>query len=413
MATSIQTSAFGSLFNKNVVRSFGSQTSWAIDPALGNDGNAGTAASPLQTMAEFNDRFASLKIAPATVMTLQLVGNVLDEAPMLVGTRFGAGSSLTILGTRTDVATGTVSAVTGLGNAGTFPWQITTTGITWTSQTLGSQVRFSSGQLGFISEVIDANNVVVGAIAAAGTSVVLTAPTIGLTVTVATLSRALPPIVNASGQTLGVAQLSIQDLSFDPSVNNFVHCGGLQIQYYGCELRLAASNFPVNTPTNFRACRFTLSGNVNWRSGTDVIGTAATVVAGTGSTLWNHQSGQTTHSSITLTGARMFVTQCSVQLSGHVRNTAGPILVQGSSGYLLATSVISGANNTGIGIDVPSGTMAYSGSNKPTVTGTTSDARVGGVTRSYAQIPFIAAQLDNVPPTVATLTGNGAKFVSE
>ena len=397
------------------VTDYGAQTQWAIDPATGNDSNVGTPASPLATMAEFNARML-LPTRVTVAATLQLVGNVTDAPLNLQGTRFGPGASLTVNGTRTPVtgATITITVVAGQGAGGIQPWLITTTGVDWTTVPVTSQVRLSTGHIAAIVEVVGANQVIIGAIGAAGTSVVSSAPTVGATITLSALSQALPPVINASGESFGLSQLILQDLSFiagTSGTNGYSHTGGIQIQYYGCQMAMPSSNFACNTPLNLRCCRWTQSGSVNWRCGGDVITTYGHVAAGTGALLFNHQSGNASHSSITLNGARMFVTQCNATMSGHIRNTANPIVVQ-VNGNLSLQGIVSGANNTGIGVDVPSGTVSYTGANKPTITGG-SDARVGGTTRTWAQIPFIAAQLDAIPPTVTTLVGNGAKIISE
>jgi hypothetical protein len=350
--------------------------------------------------------------------TLSLVGNVIDAPLWLNATRFASGASLAVSGTRTDLASGTIVAVTGLGPTGTMPWQVTTSGIAWSASNtpVGSQVRLSTGQIAMISEIIGANDVLLGAIGAPGVSVVSSTPTPGATLTVASLSRALPPIVNASAQTISATSfpLNFQNLSFDPSANNYWFEGGCPTQFYGCEMRLAASNFYANSPLNLRTCRFTLTGTLNMRAGADFINTYGLVVAGAGSTIFNHQLGIVTHSNLNLNGARLLVTGATAQVSAtHIRNSAVPVLVQ-NSGRLQATGIINGSTgNTGIAIDIPLGTLSYQGaSNKPTITAA-SDPRVGGVTRTLAQIPFVALQLDAAPPTVTTLTGNGAAFVQE
>lgn len=416
--TFLRNSPSGRRFDLSVgEQSAGLQTAWAIDPSTGDDEGPGTPSAPLRTMDELNSRLEGVTLRVAA--TLALIGNVTDAPLWLNATRFASGASLTVSGTRTDLASGTIVAVTGLGPTGTMPWQVTTSGITWSASNtpVGSQVRLSTGQVAMISEIIGANDVLLGAIAAPGVSVVSSTPAPGATLTVASLSRALPPIVSASAQTTNATttfSLSFQNLSFDPSSNIYWLEGGCPIQFYGCEMRFAASTFYANTPLNLRACRFTLTGNLNVRTGFDFVNTYGLVVAGTGSTLFNHQLGTLTHSNLNLNGARLSVTNAVAQVSAtHIRNTAGPVLIQ-NSGRLQATGIINGSTgNTSIAIDIPLGTLSYQGAaNKPTITAG-SDPRVGGVTRTLAQIPFVALQLDAVPPTVTTLTGNGASFVQE
>ena len=175
------------------------------------------------------------------------MGDVLDAPLWLRGTAYAAGASLTVTGTRTVLGTATINVVTPLGTAGTFPWQLTTTGINWTTAPLGSQLRFSTGHVGFIAEVLGANDVVVGAIAAPGVSLAPITPTVASTVDLVSLSRALPPLLIFSAQINNAAAVFLQDLSFDPpvagGVNGYLFAGGGQTQFFGCELRTAGVTF--------------------------------------------------------------------------------------------------------------------------------------------------------------------------
>lgn len=405
-----------------VLALLGSQTAWAIDPVSGDDNGPGSPSLPLRTMAEFNLRYQDLMVrVPAS---LQLIGNVLDAPLWLSGTRFGAGASLTVTGTRTDVASATVAVVTGLGPSNTFPWQVQTAGVDWLTVAVGSQVRFSTGQVAMILEVVDADNVIVGAIGAAGVSLTSFAPTVGSIITAATLSRALPPIINASGQApANTSQINLFDISFDsPSalggaVNVYSLSGGVLVQFLGCELKFSSSvSFIFSTPCNVRCCRFTQSATLALRSGSDPPQTYGLVVAGTGATIINHNSGKILHAGLSIIGARFFVTGGSCVIgSTHVRKSLGSscVLVQNDAA-VVATGILNGSiGNLGIAIDVPYGRYAYvNAGNKPTITAVT-DPRVGGITRTLAQLPFTALQLDAVPPTVTTLVGNGAAIVQE
>ena len=413
--TSVSTSGFGSLFRNTASASHGSQAAWVIDPVSGDDNNPGTPSEPLKTMGEFNTRMAGLKLT-AVGATMTCTADVLDEPPCFNGTRFVAGASLTCQGTLTDTATATISVVTGLGPSNTMPWQLTTTGVDWTTVPVGSQVRFSTGQLAMIVQVVDANNVIVGAIGAAGTSVVSSAPTVASTATVASMSRMLPPLVNAVGQAVtATPQLIFRNASFDLGHLMSLQ-GGVQVQIYGCEVKVGGTTNSITSigQHNFRCVRWTQTGSFAWRCAGDTSSTYGNVAAGTGSTLFNHQQGGVSHSNLTLNGSRLSVNQTKISTGAtHIRNAAGPVLVS-SGGELVCNGIINGSTgNTGISIDIPLGRLSYFSTSKPTVTAA-SQPRVGGVTRDLAtEIPFIAAVLNAVPPTVTPLTGNGAAFVLE
>lgn len=412
---SVATSGFGSLFNDRTAS--GSQASWAIDPALGSDTNVGSPASPLRTMAEFNARMQSVLVVPTS--TLQLVGDVVDAPLWLSNTRFT--STLTISGTRTTVATGVViSAVTGLGVGGTaFPWQLTTTGINWTTVNLQSQLRFSTGQVAFILAVIDANNVVVGAVYGTGISVVATTPTTSMTITVSTLSRALPMINNSTGmQANSVTPFVIgQDMAFDPANQiQWVIGAGSQMQLYGCAFNLSAGlQFISQGLLNLRACRVNVNASgLSWASsGTGT--TVGLVVAGNSSTtaILSHVRGVTSHSNLSMQGTRLFCTSAVVQLgTTYMRDTTTAVNVQGNGTVVATGPTLGTIGISGFGIAVDSGTYQYlNPAAKPTITGASGDTRIGGVTRTYAQVPYVNLQTDAAPNTVTTLTGNDAKII--
>jgi len=381
---------------------YGAQASWAIDPTLGNDSNVGTPASPLRTMAEFSKRMTGVLINQTT--TLQLVGNVLDSAMQLSGTRFGLLGFLDVLGTLTDTASGLVSASVAVGPG----WQITTTGINWTLQSVSSQVRFSTGQVAAIAEIVDANNVIVGSLYAISGGAVT--PTNGSTVTVATRSQIVGPNINAISQQLApTPSLRLQNLTIASAnpLGAWTMAGGARIVVFGCEQLVQATIWPGSL--SYRASRFTITSTFAFQSQPSSVSTIGCVVAGTGSTVFSHQMGMTQHTNLLMTGARMGANGANtfVVLTGvHIRNTAGPVLNNSNATMELtggAPAITGSVGNTGIGIDCASGRVTYFSSSKPTVTGA-SDCRVGGVAKTYAQIPFI-----NYDATVpAAITGNGA-----
>lgn len=385
----------------------GVQASWAIDPLVGNDNAAGTPAAPLRTMEEFNLRMQGVTVHVA--QTLQLVGNVVDASLSLNGTRYTAGSTLTVSGTLTTLGTAQVVSTSAVGTG----WQVTTTGIDWTTIATSAVGRFSTGQACAISEIVDANNVIIGMIAAPGLTTTSVAPTNGSTLTVSSRSRMWPIQVNAFGQgSLTAQQLIIQFVSFDAAgvSAGFVFQGGLRVQLYACEIN-NHNTIAVNTPLNVRVSKFTITATMGWLAGANSAITVGCVVGGAGSTLFNINSGLIQHQTMLMTGARLSCNNASMIAGGvHIRNTAGPVLISGN-GYInvISGSITGSVGNTGIGIDVPFGKISYiGGAQKPTVAGA-SDTRVGGTARTYAQIPYTA--LDATTPT--NLVGNGSAIVQE
>ncbi|RPJ82450.1 MAG: hypothetical protein EHM13_08885, partial [Acidobacteria bacterium] len=89
------------------------QTDWAVDSTAGNDSNAGTAASPLLTLAELARRWEGRTFSPAiATVTVQLVGTFPTEFLTLDGAIFTSSVTITVSGTMTTVDSGTVTAIT-------------------------------------------------------------------------------------------------------------------------------------------------------------------------------------------------------------------------------------------------------------------------------------------------------------
>jgi hypothetical protein len=255
--------------------------------------------------------------------------------------------------------------------------------------------------------------VIIGMIAAPGTSTTSVAPTNGSTVTALSRSRIWPFIVNAFQQgPLTATPLIIQNVSFDAASASagFIMQGGLGIQLFACEIN-NHNTIRINNLFNARVCKFSISASMFWQVGAIFPTTVGCVAGGAGSTIFGSSTGLINHHNLLMTGARLSANASSVLLTGvtHIRNTAGPVVV-GGNGWISNSGTLSGSvGNTGIGIDVSFGKVSYAGGgNKPTVTGT-SDTRVNGITKTYAQIPFIS--LDATVPD--NLTGNGSAIVQE
>lgn len=407
--------------------SLGLQIAWFIDPVNGSDSGDGSASAPLQTMDEFNARLSGNYVQVAA--TLQLLGNVTDAPLQLVGTRFKFGASLTVSGTRTQIGAGSITLVTPIGTAGTtYPFQLTTTGIDWTTVPIGSQIVLQGGQVAFIRNVVSATQIVVGAMTTLASSAVFT-PTAGLTFTVNTLSQAQPPLLDVSSQTNGAiatTNITLQNLALVGTFNCSVRGAGVVIQ--GCEFAGVGSiaNNGDNTLL-MRSCRFTMAANVNFRCAAGRFNTTACAfvsAAGQPQVVWT-------------TGPDFFTSSCSfyavsafnsatIQISTggwHFENvTTGPCLNVALGGMCFATatgSALNGRNCAGsnFGIDITIGQYVWNGAaNKPTLgiaSGCTSDVRLGSggsaLTFTYAQLSTGKqyAQLDAVPPTTTQIQQGG------
>jgi len=393
----------------------GLQTAWAIDPLTGNDEGPGTVAAPLRTMAEFNARWQNiLARVPAT---LQLVGDVLDQPLWLRGTNFATGASLTVSGTVTTSPTvATITVVTGLNVAGATlqPFQLTTTGIDWTTVALGSRLLASNGSIAWIRNVVDANNVVVGAFSTSATISVV--PTAGLTLSVQTLSQALAPNLNISAVDKTTV-VSIKDLSFTTCSfsTNATFSGNLLIN--GCEFKSELSAIVKSVGgLTLRASRFTMvagSSVLTFVAAASALNVFAAVFSGaTSGAISSSSSGTVVHQHTCILNAQLSVTQgafVSMNTSCHIQHTTVAVLID-TLGFLnTGICSISGSAGASIGVDVRCGWFIWNSTGKPTITGAT-DCRVGNVTYTYAALGDgkTSSYLDAVPPVTNLLLNTGA-----
>jgi hypothetical protein len=387
---------------------YGAQLQWAIDPATGNDSNSGTPASPLRTMAQFNARMAYTQITAGAV-TLQLVGDVTDKPLSLVGTGFASGSTLTVSGTVTQVATPTITGVVTLETNAAF--QLTTTGIVWSAANVGQRLVLPTGQVGWVAEFVDANNVITGPfVNTAGTAV---APSNG-GLTVQTLSAALAPSVQGATTTTATVVL-VKDVSISSSftIGQFFS-NGIPLGMFACKIgTTSAPTALAQIFMNFIACGFFTAGlvlrgagswlGVTWVNGASQLG------------LECFQQSDLILGPALFSNSPIILNEASLcRLAGrlHIRNTANPIQLAFGSIMSQQNQCSGSVGNTGIGIKVGvSCRWVYPVAGfKPTLTGA-SDTQIGNTVRTYAQIPYVDLQLDAVPPTVTTLVGTPAAMV--
>lgn len=407
--------------------SLGLQIAWFIDPVNGSDSGDGSALAPLKTMDEFNARLSGNYVQVAA--TLQLLGNVTDAPLQLVGTRFKFGASLTVSGTQTRIGSGSITLVTPIGNAGTtYPFQLTTTGIDWTTVPIGSQIVLQGGQVCFIRSVVSATQITVGAMTTFSSSAVFT-PTAGLTFVVNTLSQAQPPLLDVSAQTNGAiatTSVTLQSLQFSGVFNCAINGAGVVFQ--GCEFVGCASiaNNGDNTLL-IRSCRFTMSANLSFRCGSGRFNTTAccfVTAAGQPQVVWSSGNDLFTNSLSFLTVSAFNSGAMQISNGGWHFDavTAGPCLNISLGGSCFATgtgAILNGRNCAGsnFGIDVTLGQYVWNtAANKPTLgvaSGCTADVRLGSggsaLSFTYAQLGTGKqyAQLDAVPPTTTQIQQGG------
>ena len=397
---------------------YGAQAVWAIDPINGNDLGPGTLAAPLRTMAEFNTRMLGNVISVA--MSLFLVGDVVDEALTLIGVRVKAGASLTVFGTTTTTATATISVVTVLSTGGNFSYQLTTTGITWSAADVGKRLVLPGGQVSWVGEFVDANNVICGTFTASNG--VATTPTATQALTVQTLSQILPPDINAIASLQATTAVTIRDVAWTTSAANGVPANvGLFTTYFGCKCTWdGAQSLLFVNQVNFRACFMTVTGAQALIVRGFYNEAGCTHVSATVGQLF--QGANCSIGSAFFTAYPLIVSSCGfVTGSGaHFRNTANPLQIHQRSLWQnvnLGLSGTVGITGSGIVVKASGGLVFTSGANaKPTLSALSNggvDVTIGTTTRTYAQIPYVDLQANAAPNTVTTLVGTPAFMVQE
>jgi len=124
------------------------QASWVIDPAAGDDSNAGsTLGTAIKTHAELMRRLENQTVNQQTTVTI--AGDMPTTDPVLVaGFTIGDLGSFRYVGTATSAQTGTVTALTNQDSATNQPAEITDTALSsdWGALGLvGKRVRTTSG----------------------------------------------------------------------------------------------------------------------------------------------------------------------------------------------------------------------------------------------------------------------------
>ena len=384
------------------------QTAWVIDPTNGSDTNLGTPSEPLKTMGEFNTRMQPTPIRVPT--TLLCTGDVIDEPLMLNGTRFPTGSSLTVSGTATTTASGTITGVTTLQSNST--WQLTTTGVSWTSGDVGKRMQLSTGFLCWVQEVLGSNSIVVGPVVNSST---ITTPAAPVDFVVQSLSRLLAPTLNICSSAINnVVFVQDADITAGPIIIN-----GGPIQFFGCRLASASGTSNVIVAgfnCAWRACFWSLQLSSQTLQGAAVHTLAGHTMVGAGSSLFSLQARQVLPSVCSISGISWSLSRgCIVANLGamHFRNTANPITIGAQAGWNNANVPLSGSvGNSGVGITVRAGCGMTWTTQKPTVTGAT-DTLVGSTSRTYAQLPYVDLQLNAIPPSVQTLATSPAFITAE
>ena len=140
---------------------FGTQAAWYIDPDNGSDSTGdGSVAAPFATGRAAGQRLSREEVQQPTLV--KFLGDMEDDDEFnVLGSSMSLGATLEVEGTLLDTLSGTIVTVTPNATTSEAPWELETSGVTWTS-TNNRRIQLPGGQVGYVYQVVDANNVKVG-----------------------------------------------------------------------------------------------------------------------------------------------------------------------------------------------------------------------------------------------------------
>lgn len=120
-------------------------TDWYLDGTTGNDANDGTsAATPLRTGAELARRLGPYALWPQSV-TVHVLANGMTDGLVLRGSMLVAGSHLDVVGTPTQLVTGTIASYLALSHAAPNGTQITSAAVADWTPLVNQRIRIVGG----------------------------------------------------------------------------------------------------------------------------------------------------------------------------------------------------------------------------------------------------------------------------
>ena len=382
------------------------QAQWYVDSVSGNDENLGTLVSPIRSWAELLRRVGFTAFLPQTT-TINLpnglaVGDVIRGKWEVEGAVFIVGA------VATQVTTGSLTGVTPSDNA-TENWLYDDTGgIDFTAQE-GLRMRITSGaRLDAVANVGKA----MSATQARGASFVspppLTFPVNPGGTPVSAQSGdpyAIEQLVEVDAVQLTVTHVSqptftttslfvidlfVKDSGGKPHINR---AEDSNTAFFGCKIGDGSSDLEFLGQYNITACYLlgggfgTISFKYAGLSQLNGCSFKGFVSVGVGAQLVvddSHVESGNFNASDTavLTLKRVGVHDSSLVLAASGLSTL-------SGGRIRCLNNVWGSGHDQYGIDVEAGTsVLYSTANKPTITGTLGDTRVGGAVTAYGSVPF-------------------------
>lgn len=386
------------------------QAVWYLDPVNGNDTNSGATSSlALKTHKELMRRIGRDAGVINHRADVYILNNVPLTDPVFVSVTVGPNGMLVYHGQRTQVGSGSFTAVT-LENAATnqaFEVEDSAIPTSWTaSGWVGKRIRRTSDNatcwvtkdLGTkrarISPMLQGWN---GTGDFPGWQLSTQNPGVGNAYVVEDLTSIELAAVDVTGTgyflNTTISQVVFKDLAFSlasGTIPTRVIARQDFVAFYACDAGSPWGGADGDN-TSWYGCKVSaptaLSGHYNYQN---------CFIDGAG-----FPFDILSRSRVTMTaclvqncdfGVRIFGGRLEVQgsASGFFDTTNGPAIVADTGGVLEARAIIYGSGQSDRGIIVRTGgIVAYNTvGSKPTVTGTAGDAMVGGTVRTWAQIPY-------------------------
>ena len=404
MTTPLRSAPSGKLFGLNVgLSEYGDQVNWAVDPANGNDKAPGTLDSPLKTAAELGGRLSGQRFSKNTLITL--LGDLPADDPLnVLPAQLDAGLTFELTGTLTPVGSGTIVSVTPNAVTGGSPWELETSGLDWTAIS-ERRVQLDSGVVGWVGEVVDADNVRVSTfqgeldndnvtpLATQSFSVDRPSTIPSMMLDVRT------PLGNPFIFTHVAPPIRVRNLDFVGAPSTMSTWWGAQL--FGCAVRESRTQSQCSI---FRSClrdivhpqEFAVRDDsylLIFDGGlvADFPASGASWIPGAATAWiryrpWFYQTGCFVDNAVKMSvrSEGMFFEEWPFEAF----NAFSAVQVQ-LGGVLAGSSSI----GTAVGISVNGGVtgVGYLSAHKPTVSGAAGDTRIGGTVTAYGSIPFINA----------------------
>lgn len=219
------------------------QTAWYVNSATGNDANDASVGAPIETLAELERRWNGRTFSPAvTAVTVNLAGTFPTEG-LYLGATFTSQTDpavVTIAGTMTQVADGTVTAYSTWNSAGDVRGALTDGAQNFTAH-IRRRIRITSGgALGSVTRIGSlGGGVTVANVGQFRTGTGFNGTNVNPAVNDTYVVETFDTAIREYRFTCSGAQVFLRDVAISPSANKIGTCDSrqvrLQLKVFGCD----------------------------------------------------------------------------------------------------------------------------------------------------------------------------------